>query len=160
MMVRTSRPSECDDVIRRADVSRSRGLPHRGGTDRLRPRADSRLLRGVFDRPKCDLHVHCDVIKRRRKNESHVSTNRGSCEGMRMGRHRVARGAPHEGADQCYYVDALYGRMAGPTAAAVAMCVLSYWPPSVEMIVWVSGTIPGVPNKKPPPFEPPPPPTE
>ena len=28
-----ARPSECDDVIRRAHVSRSRGLPHREGTD-------------------------------------------------------------------------------------------------------------------------------
>ena len=49
-------PSQCDDVIRRAHVSRSRGLPHREGTDGLRrppsdhqcPRADSWLLRGVF----------------------------------------------------------------------------------------------------------------
>ena len=31
-----SGPSECDDVIRRAHVSRSRGLPHREGTDGLR----------------------------------------------------------------------------------------------------------------------------
>ena len=60
-----TRPSACDDVIRGAHVSRSRGLPHREVTDGLRrpppstihqcPRADSwllrdRLLRGVFDR--------------------------------------------------------------------------------------------------------------
>ena len=30
------RPSECDDVIKRAHVSRSRGLPHREVTDGLR----------------------------------------------------------------------------------------------------------------------------
>ena len=35
MLVRTV-PSECDDVIRRAHVSRSRGLPHREVTDGLR----------------------------------------------------------------------------------------------------------------------------
>ena len=29
-------PFDCDDVIRRAHVSRSRGLPHREGTDGLR----------------------------------------------------------------------------------------------------------------------------
>ena len=34
--VKSCRPSECDDVIRRAHVSRSRGLPHREGTDGLR----------------------------------------------------------------------------------------------------------------------------
>ena len=34
--VKVTRPSECDDVIRRAHVSRSRGLPHREGTDGLR----------------------------------------------------------------------------------------------------------------------------
>ena len=37
-------PSECDDVIRRAHVSRSRGLPHREGTDGLRRPI---LLRGA-----------------------------------------------------------------------------------------------------------------
>ena len=55
-------PSECDDVIRRAHVSRSRGLPHREVTDGLRrppstihqcPRADYWLLRGIFARAHC-----------------------------------------------------------------------------------------------------------
>ena len=36
--VPTAEPSACDDVIRRAHVSRSRGLPHREGTDGLRRR--------------------------------------------------------------------------------------------------------------------------
>ena len=61
------RPSECDDVIKRAHVSRSRGLPHREGTDglskggRRNPSvSSSRFLvaKGDF-RPRAPFAIEC-----------------------------------------------------------------------------------------------------